>query len=334
MVDHVLACPEDTRLMILSPLIVGRRGEQHDLVEDLRAQGFVRLRIDGEVHDIDQLPKLAKNKKHTIDVVVDRVKVRADVKQRLAESFETALRHSDGRALAVEIDSGREHIFSARFACPLCSYSLPELEPRLFSFNNPMGACPRCDGLGSVSFFDPARVVAFPSLPLASGAVKGWDRRNQFYFQMLQGLSAHYGFDLETPFEQLPEAVRKVVLYGSGRDKIRFTYSGERGRSHTREHAFEGVVANLERRYKETESGRGARRARQVSEHGTVPRNARAVDCGARRVTCSWARRPSSASAACGCAQCSSSSTRSSSPAPSARSPKRSSVRFATGCAS
>jgi excinuclease ABC subunit A len=254
MVDHVLALPEDTRLMILSPLIVGRRGEQHDLVEDLRAQGFVRLRIDGEVFDIDQLPKLAKNKKHTIDVVVDRVKVRTEIKQRLAESFETALRHSDGRALAVEIDSGREHVFSARFACPLCSYSLPELEPRLFSFNNPMGACPRCDGLGSVSFFDPERVVAFPSLPLASGAVKGWDRRNQFYFQMLQGLSVHYGFDLETPFEQLPESVRKVVLYGSGRDKIRFTYTGERGRNHTREHTFEGIVANLERRYRETES--------------------------------------------------------------------------------
>ena len=254
MVDHVLALPEDTRLMILSPLIVGRRGEQHELTEDLRAQGFVRLRIDGEVHDIDQLPKLAKNKKHTIDVVIDRLKVRPDVKQRLAESFETALRHSDGRALAIEMDSGREHLFSARFACPLCSYSLPELEPRLFSFNNPMGACPRCDGLGSVSFFDPERVVGFPSLSLASGAVKGWDRRNQFYFQMLQALSAHYGFDLETPFEQLPEAVRQVVLYGSGREKIRFTYSGERGRSHTREHSFEGIVANLERRYKETES--------------------------------------------------------------------------------
>ena len=254
MVDHVLALPEDTRLMILSPLIVGRRGEQHELTEDLRAQGFVRLRIDGEVHDIDQLPKLAKNKKHTIDVVIDRLKVRPDVKQRLAESFETALRHSDGRALAIEMDSGREHLFSARFACPLCSYSLPELEPRLFSFNNPMGACPRCDGLGSVSFFDPERVVGFPSLPLASGAVKGWDRRNQFYFQMLQALSAHYGFDLETPFEQLPEAVRQVVLYGSDREKIRFTYSGERGRSHTREHSFEGIVANLERRYKETES--------------------------------------------------------------------------------
>jgi excinuclease ABC subunit A len=254
MVDHVLALPEDTRLMILSPLIVGRRGEQHDLVEDLRAQGFVRLRIDGEVYDIDQPPKLAKNKKHTIDVVVDRVKVRADIKQRLAESFETALRHSDGKALAVEMDSGHEHLFSARFACPLCSYSLPELEPRLFSFNNPLGACPRCDGLGGVSFFDPERVVAFPSLSLASGAVKGWDRRNQFYFQMLQSLSIHYGFDLETPFEQLPETVRNVLLYGSGRDKINFTYSGERGRSHTRSHTFEGIVANLERRYKETES--------------------------------------------------------------------------------
>jgi excinuclease ABC subunit A len=240
--------------MILSPLIVGRRGEQHDLVEDLRAQGFVRVRIDGEVYDIDQPPKLAKSKKHTIDVVVDRVKVRADIKQRLAESFETALRHSDGKALAIEMDSGREHLFSARFACPLCSYSLPELEPRLFSFNNPLGACPRCDGLGGVSFFDPERVVAFPSLSLASGAVKGWDRRNQFYFQMLQSLSAHYGFDLETPFEQLPEPVRKVVLYGSGRDKIDFTYGDERGRKHTRSHAFEGIVVNLERRYKETES--------------------------------------------------------------------------------
>src|SRR5689334_8892705 len=236
MVDHVLALPADTRLMILSPLVAGRRGEQHELTEDLRAQGFVRLRIDGEVHDIDQLPKLAKNKKHTIDVVIDRVKVRADAKQRLAESFETALRHSDGRALAIEMDSGREHVFSARFACPVCSYSLPELEPRLFSFNNPMGACPRCDGLGSVSFFDPELVVAFPSLSLASGAVKGWDRRNQFCFQMLQALGTHYGFDLETPFEQLPEAVRQIVLHGSGREKINFNYSGERGRCHTRSH--------------------------------------------------------------------------------------------------
>jgi excinuclease ABC subunit A len=254
MVDHVLQLPEDTRLMILAPLIVGRKGEQHDLFEDLRAQGFVRLRIDGEVHDIDNLPKLAKTKKHTVEVVIDRIKVRPEVKQRLAESFETALRHSDGRALAVEMDSGREHLFSARFACPICSYSLPELEPRLFSFNNPMGACPRCDGLGSISFFDPKRVVAFPHLSLASGAIKGWDRRNQFYFQMLQGLGMHFGFDLETPFDSLPSLVQDVVLNGSGRDKIRFTYAGERGRAQTREHTFEGIIPNLERRYKETDS--------------------------------------------------------------------------------
>ena len=254
MVDHVLQLPEDTRLMILAPLVVGRKGEQHDLFEDLRAQGFVRLRIDGEVHDIDTLPKLAKTKKHTIDVVIDRVKVRADGKQRLAESFETALRHSDGRALAVEIDTGNEHLFSARFACPICSYSLPELEPRLFSFNNPMGACPRCDGLGSISFFDPKRVVAFPSLSLASGAIKGWDRRNQFFFQMLESLAQHYGFDLDKPFEELPQGVQEVLLHGSGREKIRFRYAGDRGKPHVREHTFEGIVPNLQRRYKETDS--------------------------------------------------------------------------------
>ncbi len=254
MVDQALSLPADTRLMILSPLIVGRKGEQHDLIEDLRAQGFVRVRIDGEVHELDAMPKLAKNKKHTIEVVIDRLKVRPDVKQRLAESFETALRHSDGRALAVEMDSGRSHVFSARFACPICGYALPELEPRLFSFNNPMGACPRCDGLGQVSFFDPRRVVAFPDLSLASGAVKGWDRRNQFTFQMLQSLAQHYGFDLEAPFQSLPARVQEILLHGSGREKIRFAYSGERGSRHTREHAFEGVLTNLERRYKETDS--------------------------------------------------------------------------------
>ncbi len=254
MVDHVLLLPEDTRLTILAPLIVGRKGEQADLFEELRAQGFVRLRIDGEVHEIDALPRLKKNVKHTVEVVVDRLKVRMDAKQRLAESFETALRHADGRALAVEMDSGKEHLFSAKFACPVCGYSLPELEPRLFSFNNPMGACPRCDGLGAISFFDPRRVVAFPDLSLASGAIKGWDRRNQFYFQMLQCLAQHYGFDLETPFEALPEKVRDAVLHGSATEKIKFVYPGERGKSHVREHAFEGVIPNLERRYKETDS--------------------------------------------------------------------------------
>jgi excinuclease ABC subunit A len=254
MVDHVLELPQDTRLMILAPLIVGRKGEQADLFEELRAQGFVRLRIDGVVHEIEELPRLKKNLKHTVEVVIDRLKVRADAKQRLAESFETALRHADGRALAVEMESGREHLFSAKFACPVCSYSLPELEPRLFSFNNPMGACPRCDGLGSISFFDPRRVVAFPNLSLASGAIKGWDRRNQFYFQMLQSLASHYAFDIESPFETLPERVKEAVLNGSGDEKIRFIYVGERGNRYTREHAFEGVIPNLERRYRETDS--------------------------------------------------------------------------------
>lgn len=254
MVDHVLQLPLDTKLMILSPLIVGRKGEQMELFDELRAQGFVRLRINGKVYEIDNLPKLQKTRKHTIEVVVDRLKVRPDVKQRLAESFETALRHADGRALAVEIESGREHLFSAKFACPVCSYSLPELEPRLFSFNNPMGACPRCDGLGQISFFDPKRVVAFPHLSLASGAIKGWDRRNQFYFQMVASLASHYHFNLEDPFEQLPEPVQEVVLNGSGREKIKFAYLGERGNNYQREHAFEGIIPNLERRYRETDS--------------------------------------------------------------------------------
>ncbi len=203
MVDHVLQLPQDTRVMILSPLVVERKGEQLDLFDELRAQGFVRLRVNGKVYEMDQLPALQKNKKHTVEIVVDRLKVNADSKQRLAESFETALRHADGRALAVEMDSGKEHLFSAKFACPICNYSLPELEPRLFSFNNPMGACPKCDGLGSISFFDPKRIVAFPTLSLSGGAIKGWDRRNQFYFQMLDGLAKHYDFDLERPFESL-----------------------------------------------------------------------------------------------------------------------------------
>ena len=254
MVDHVLALPEDTKLMILAPVVAGRKGEQLDLFTELRAQGFVRLRVDGKVHEIDALPKLAKNSKHSIDVVIDRLKVKPESRQRLAESFETALTHADGRAIAVEMESGAEHLFSARFACPVCSYALQELEPRLFSFNNPMGACPRCDGLGSISFFDPSRVVAYPHLSLAAGAIRGWDRRNQFYFQMLASLAGHYGFDVDVPFENLPENVRRLVLYGSGRDKIPFRYLSENGRTSVREHTFEGIIHNLERRYKETDS--------------------------------------------------------------------------------
>ncbi|BCT68778.1 excinuclease ABC subunit UvrA [Nitrosospira sp. NRS527] len=254
MVDHVMRLPAETRLMILAPLVVGRKGEQMDLIDELRAQGFVRLRIDGEVHEIDTLPKLQKNKKHTVEVVVDRLKVSPDSKQRLAESFETALRHADGRALAVEMDSGHEHLFSARFSCPVCSYSLPELEPRLFSFNNPMGACPKCDGLGKITFFDPKRVVAFPHLSLASGAIKSWDRRNQFYYQLLASLANHYDFDLEVPFEQLAENLQDIILHGSAKEKISFSYLNESGKRSYRKHTFEGIIPNLERRYKETES--------------------------------------------------------------------------------
>ena len=254
MVDHVLQLPQDTRIMILSPLVIERKGEQLDLFDELRAQGFVRLRINGTVHEMDSLPALPKNKKHTVEIVVDRLKVSADNKQRLAESFETALRHADGRAVAVEIDSGKEHMFSAKFACPICSYSLPELEPRLFSFNNPMGACPKCDGLGSIDFFDPKRIVAFPQLSLSSGSIKGWDRRNQFYYQMLDSLAKHYNFDLERPFESLPEAAQQIILYGSNNELISFSYLNERGKPALREHAFEGIVNNLERRYKETTS--------------------------------------------------------------------------------
>ena len=253
MVDHVLALPEDTRIMVLAPVVAGRKGEQAELFEELRAQGFVRLRVDGTVHEIDALPKLAKTAKHSIDVVIDRIRVRVDVKQRLAESFEMALRHADGRAIAVETDTGREHLFSAKFACPICSYSLPELEPRLFSFNNPLGACQKCDGLGAIQFFDPKRVVAHPELSLASGAIRGWDRRNQFYFQMLTSLAAHFKFDVERPFERLPEAVQSAVLFGT-REKLPFSYLNERGRTIVREHVFEGVVPSLERRYRETDS--------------------------------------------------------------------------------
>ena len=254
MVDHVLQLPLDTRLMILSPLIVERKGEQAELFDELRAQGFIRLRIDGEVYEIDALPKLQKTKKHTIEVVIDRLKVSPDVKQRLAESFEVALRHSDGRALAVEMDTDHEHLFSAKFSCPVCSYSLSELEPRLFSFNNPLGACNKCDGLGQITFFDPARVVAFPHISLAAGAVKNWDRRNQFYYQLLTSLSKHYEFDLETSFENLDEAIQNIVLHGSDKEKIHFSYLTEGGRKHQETHPFEGIIPNLTRRYKETES--------------------------------------------------------------------------------
>ena len=255
MVDTLLALPNDTKIMLLAPIVNSRKGEQQDLFEDLKAQGFIRLRIDGEIYEIDALPKLTKTKKHQVDVVVDRIKINPEIKQRITESTETALRLADGKMIAIEMDTNKSHLFSAKFACPLCDYSLEELEPRIFSFNNPMGACPECDGLGNINFFDPKRVVAFPHLSLASGAIKGWDKRNQFYFQLLQSLSEHYQFDLETIFEEIPEKIQDIILNGSGSEQISFSYLNERGQINKKMHSFEGILNNLKRRYHETDSG-------------------------------------------------------------------------------
>ncbi len=298
MVDAVLALPEDTRLAVLAPVVRDRKGEFADLFSSMQAQGFVRFRVDGKVFDAADLPTLKKTEKHDIDVVIDRVKTHrpgadetrtegaggssgtgagagavgagasaagagnaatpSGLRQRLAESFEAALRIADGRALALELDGGREHLFSSRFGCPQCSYSLTELEPRLFSFNSPVGACPSCDGLGHMTVFDPERVVGFPSLSLASGAVKGWDRRNAYTHSMLESVAKHYGFDTETPFEQLAPEHQQVVLRGSGSTEISFVYQssseGARRRSVKRSHPFEGVIPNFERRWRETDS--------------------------------------------------------------------------------
>jgi excinuclease ABC subunit A len=259
MVDHVLALPEDTKVMIRAPAVVNRKGEHAELFAQWQGQGFVRFRIrtnegEAKTYEVEDLPKLDKKLKHSIDIVIDRLKVRADAKQRLAESFETALRLADGRAVLENMDTHEHTVFSNKFACSICGWSLAELEPRLFSFNNPVGACPSCDGLGTVQFFDEKRVVAFPSLSLASGAIKGWDRRNNYYFAMLESLAKHYGFDVDTPYENLPEAVRKVVLSGSGKEDITFTYADEKGRKRSSQHPFEGILNNLERRYKETDS--------------------------------------------------------------------------------
>jgi len=256
MVDLALALPEGSRLMLLAPVVQARKGEHTQLLDELRAQGFVRARIDGDVIELDQPPQLNLKQKHVIEVVVDRFKVRPDIKQRLAESFETALNLSDGLARIAYMDkAGQEELlFSAKFACPQCGYSLTELEPRLFSFNNPAGACPGCDGLGVKQFFDSKRVVGHPELSLAGGAVRGWDRRNAYYFQLIHSLAEHYGFDIETPFEDLPEKLRDIILYGSAGEVIPFRYLNEKRGTVERSHAFEGIISNMERRYRETES--------------------------------------------------------------------------------
>ncbi|OON41656.1 excinuclease ABC subunit A [Izhakiella australiensis] len=256
MVDNVLSQPEGTRLMLLAPVVRDRKGEHTKTLENLATQGYIRARIDGEVCDLSDPPKLELQKKHTIEVVVDRFKVRADLAQRLAESFETALELSGGTAMVADMDNPKaeELLFSANFACPVCGYSMNELEPRLFSFNNPAGACPTCDGLGVQQYFDPDRVVQNQELSLAGGAIRGWDRRNFYYFQMLRSLADHYHFDVEAPFESLKENVKKVILYGSAKESIEFKYINDRGDTSVRRHAFEGVLHNMERRYKETES--------------------------------------------------------------------------------
>ncbi|HGM5174934.1 TPA: excinuclease ABC subunit UvrA [Pseudomonas aeruginosa] len=256
MVDQVLALPEGSKLMLLAPVIRERKGEHLAVFDEMRAQGFVRARVDGKLYELDEVPKLDKQKKHSIDVVVDRFKVRTDLQQRLAESFETALSLADGIALVAPMDEDEdveEIIFSARFACPVCGHSISELEPKLFSFNNPAGACPTCDGLGVKQFFDARRVVN-GELTLAEGAIRGWDRRNVYYFQMLGSLAQHYGFSLEEPFDELGAEHQKVVLYGSGRENVDFRYLNDRGDIVKRSHPFEGILPNLERRYRETES--------------------------------------------------------------------------------
>ena len=256
MVDKVLSLPEESKMMLLAPVVKNRKGEHVKLLDSLAAQGYIRARIDGEICDLSDPPELALQKKHTIEVVVDRFKVRSDLATRLAESFETALELSGGTAVVADMDDPKaeELVFSANFACPHCGYSVPELEPRLFSFNNPAGACPTCDGLGVQQFFDESRVVQNESISLAGGAVKGWDRRNFYYYQMLTSLAKHYKFDIETPYEDLPQKIKDIVMHGSGKEEIEFQYMNDRGDVVIRKHPFEGILNNMERRYKETES--------------------------------------------------------------------------------
>ena len=256
MVDHVLGKERGSRWMLLAPVVQARKGEHAAILDELRAHGFIRARIDGEITELEQSPTLDLHRKHTIEVVVDRFRIRDDLKLRLAESFETALRLADGLARVVSMDDAdaTEITFSSKFACPQCGYSLSELEPRLFSFNNPVGACPGCDGLGVQQTFDPRRVVAHPHLSLAGGAVRGWDRRNAYYFQLISSLADHYGFDIETPFEELPQELQQLILYGSGKQVIEFRYLTERNGIKVKRHPFEGILRNMERRYRETES--------------------------------------------------------------------------------
>ena len=285
MVDQVLEMEADPALaeqrwMLLAPVVRERKGEHLQVIDQLRAQGYVRVRVDGVLHEIDAVPPLALRVKHTIEAVIDRFKPRADIRQRLAESFETALKLGDGMASVQSMDQAEREplLFSSRYSCPVCDYALPELEPRLFSFNSPTGACPGCDGLGVAQFFDPAKVVAHPELSLAAGAMRGWDRRNSYYFSMIASLAKHYGFKVDVPWQQLPEHIREIVLRGSGGEVINLSYVGENGNKYQRKHAFEGILPNLERRYRETESAAVREElAKYISEHSCP-------ECGGARL--------------------------------------------------
>ena len=254
MVDQVLSMEIDKKIMIMAPVVNDRKGSHLDLIDELKAQGFIRIRINQKIYEIDDLPLLDKNKKHQIDVVIDRLKINPEIKQRITESIETGLKIANGKIIIFDMDRNESILLSAKFSCPHCEYSLPELEPRLFSFNNPIGACPECDGLGQKNFFDNNRVIAFPELSLAAGAIKGWDKRNQFYFQMLQSLASHYTFDLDLPFKNLPQNIQDIILNGSGSVKIEFKYFSDKGTIFKRVHAFEGIINNFKRRYQETDS--------------------------------------------------------------------------------
>ncbi len=284
MVDHVLAMPEGSKLMLLAPLIEGRKGEHEQVFEMLRAEGYIRARVDGKVIELEQIPALDKRRKHTIEAVVDRFKVRADIQSRLADSLETALKLSDGLARIAWMNDETPRterddiVFSARYACPVCGYSLSELEPRLFSFNNPAGACPTCDGLGARQFFDPERVVVHPEVGLNAGAIRGWDRRNVYYYQLLTSLARHYDFDMDVPFMELPDTVHQLILYGSGEEAIEFSYFNDRGGEYHKLQPFEGVIPNMQRRYRDTESNVVREELARYLSHQPCP------DCGGTRL--------------------------------------------------
>ena len=254
MVDNILLYPQDTKIAILAPIVSGRKGEYQDLLQSIQAQGFTKIRIDGTIYDIEATPKLDKNRKHDIDIVVDRLKISSEIKSRLTDSIETALKHNQGKIKTFDLETGEQQLYSSTYACPMCDYSLPELEPRMFSFNNPFGACQKCDGLGQINFFDPQKIILNPDLSIADGAIKGWDKRNQYTFQMLSAVAKHYNFSLNTHWNQLSSDIQNILLYGSKGTPISMKIICDTGSTINKKQPFEGIATTLERRYYETES--------------------------------------------------------------------------------